>query len=247
MALYTIPYTDGKDVILKYDDKKHAYSYGEKDIPSVTKILNAVFPKNLTEWAAKAGADWWLANTSDDVEMQPIVYDGIRSAYKEISNEAKEVGTQVHKWIELWIKFKIYGGVSVADYPFESKIPMRGFHKWVESRDIEWILTEQKVYSKQHQFAGTVDAVAKIDGKVCVIDFKTSAKIYKEHYLQVSAYYGVLQEMGIALDYGMIVRFDKEEEKYQEVIFDASDYYGYFLNAKSVKSFQSTRIKKVKL
>ena len=46
MALYTIPYTDGKDVILKYDDKKHAYSYGEKDIPSVTKILNAVFPKN---------------------------------------------------------------------------------------------------------------------------------------------------------------------------------------------------------
>jgi len=253
MALYTIPYTHGDDVDLKYDDKKHAYMVGDEPVISVTKIVDAVFPKNLTEWAAKAGADWWwdtyLAKEFVKIIVMDgkVCYNGIRNAHKDISREAKNIGTDVHKWIELWIKFKIHGGSSVADYPYEVKTPMENFHKWVGSRDIEWISTEQKIYSKLYNFAGTVDAIAKVDGKVCVIDFKTSAKIYKEYYMQVSAYYGALAEMGMEPDYGMIVRFDKKENVYQESVFDASSYYPYFLDAKRVKSFQSTRIKKLKI
>ena len=250
MTLYTIPFEHSDDVDLKYDETKHTYMVKGEQVPAVTRIVDAVSPKNLTEWAAKAGADWWLDNHTDDVEMQAIVYDGIRSAHKGISREAQIIGSDVHKWIELWIKFKIHGGSSVADYPYEVKTPMENFHKWVESREIEWIASEKKVYSKFWNYAGTIDALAKINGELYVIDFKTSAKIYKEYYLQVYGYAQAIHEMvndesNKHYPKGMIVRLDKNEDKFQEVAFECEPRV--FHNALSIKEFQSKRIKKLKI
>ena len=129
MTLYTIPFEHSDDVDLKYDETKHTYMVEGKQVPAVTRIVDAVSPKNLTEWAAKAGADWWLDNYTDDVEMQAVVYDGIRFAHKEISRGAQNIGSDVHKWIELWIKFKMNGGSAIADYPNEVKTPMKNIHK----------------------------------------------------------------------------------------------------------------------
>ena len=250
MTNYTVQFKHGDDVELEYNDEKHTYMVEDKLVPAVTRIVDAVSPKNLTEWAAKAGADWWLDNHTDDVEMQAIVYDGIRSAHKGISREAQIIGSDVHKWIELWIKFKIHGGSSVADYPYEVKTPMENFHKWVESREIEWIASEKKVYSKFWNYAGTIDALAKINGELYVIDFKTSAKIYKEYYLQVYGYAQAIHEMvndesNKHYPKGMIVRLDKNEDKFQEVAFECEPRV--FHNALSIKEFQSKRIKKLKI
>ena len=250
MTLYTIPFEHSDDVDLKYDETKHTYMVKGEQVPAVTRIVDAVSPKNLTEWAAKAGADWWLDNHTDDVEMQAIVYDGIRFAHKEISREAQNIGSDVHKWIELWIKFKINAGSAVADYPYEVKTPMENFHKWVESKEIEWIASEKKVYSKFWNYAGTIDALARINGELYVIDFKTSAKIYKEYYLQVYGYAQAIHEMvndesNKHYPKGMIVRLDKHEDKFQEVAFECEPRV--FHNALSIKEFQSKRIKKLKI
>ena len=176
------------------------------------------------------------------------MYEGIRNAHKQISHKAQETGLEVHKWIELWIKFMISGGETATDYPDRVKVPMQNFHKWVESRDIEWLACEKKVYSRSWEYAGTIDALAKVNGKLCVIDFKTSAKIYKEYYLQVSAYCNAIGEMmGDLPKLGMIVRLDKEEDKFQEVAFDPWPHNDVFIDALNIKRFQSERIKKVKL
>ena len=255
MTNYTVQFKHGDDVELEYNDEKHTYMVEGKQVPAVTRVVDAVSPKSLTEWAAKAGADWWFKisnsdNYKDDVEMQAIVYDGIRFAHKEISREAQNIGSDVHKWIELWIKFKIHGGSSVADYPYEVKTPMENFHKWVESKEIEWIASEKKVYSKFWNYAGTIDALAKINGELYVIDFKTSAKIYKEYYLQVYGYAQAIHEMvndesNKHYPKGMIVRLDKNEDKFQEVAFECEPRV--FHNALSIKEFQSKRIKKLKI
>ena len=242
--IYTIQYWDGDNIDLEYNDKKHTYMVGDRKVPSVTRVVDAVFPKYLTEWAATAGADYWKENYGKDSGM----YEGIRNAYKEIGDTAKDIGSEVHKWIELWIKFKITGGETSTDYPDRVKVPMQNFHKWVESREIEWLACEKKVYSRSWEYAGTIDALAKINGKLCVIDFKTSAKIYKEYYLQVSAYCNAIGEMmGELPKLGMIVRLDKEEEKFQEVAFDPWQHNDVFIDALNIKRFQSERIKKVKL
>ena len=247
MANYTIQYWDGDDVDLEYDDAKHTYMVGERKVPSVTRAVDAVFPKYLVDWAAMSGADYWRENYGEDADM----YNGILNAHKQISHRAQTIGLEVHKWIELFITVKILSkgkGETIADYPDQVKVPMKNFHDWVESREIEWLACEKKVYSRSWEYAGTIDALAKINGKLCVIDFKTSAKIYKEYYLQVSAYCNAIGEMmGELPKLGMIVRLDKEEDKFQEVAFDPWQHNDVFIDALNIKRFQSERIKKVKL
>ena len=250
MANYTIQYWDGDDIDLEYDDAKHTYMVGDRKVPSVTRVVDAVFPKYLVDWAAACGADWWRENREDVLYEYSIeeVCEGIRYAHKEISKTAQDIGLEVHKWIELYIKVKMIDGETATDYPDRVKVPMQNFHDWVESRNIEWLACEKKVYSRSWEYAGTIDALAKVNGKLCVIDFKTSAKIYKEYYLQVSAYCNAVGEMmGNLPKLGMIVRLDKEEDKFQEVAFDPWQHNDVFIDALNIKRFQSERIKKVKL
>ena len=244
MANYTIQYWDGDDIDLEYDDVKHTYMVGDRKIPSVTRVVDAVFPKYLVDWAATAGADYWKENYGEDTDM----YNGIINAHKQISHRAQTIGLEVHKWIELYIKGKIIDVDTAVDYPEGVKVPMQNFHMWADAHDIEWESCEEKVYSRNWEYAGTVDAVAKINGKRCVIDFKTSAKIYKEYYLQVAAYVSAIGEMrGELPELGVIVRLDKEENKVQEVAFDPWQHTDVFIDALNIKRFQSDRIKKVKL
>ena len=244
MANYTIQYWDGDDIDLEYDDAKHTYMVGDRKVPSVTRVVDAVFPKYLVDWAATAGADYWKENYGEDNDM----YNGILNAHKQISHRAQTIGLEVHKWIELYIKGKIIDVDTAVDYPEGVKVPMQNFHMWADAHDIEWESCEEKVYSRNWEYAGTVDAVAKINGKRCVIDFKTSAKIYKEYYLQVAAYVSAIGEMrGELPELGVIVRLDKEENKVQEVAFDPWQHTDVFIDALNIKRFQSDRIKKVKL
>ena len=244
MANYTIEYWDGDDVDLEYNDDKHTYMVGDRKIPSVTRVIDAVFPKYLVDWAATAGADYWKENYGEDTDK----YNGIINAHKQISHRAQTIGLEVHKWIELYIKGKIIDVDTAVDYPEGVKVPMQNFHMWADAHDIEWESCEEKVYSRNWEYAGTVDAVAKINGKRCVIDFKTSAKIYKEYYLQVAAYVSAIGEMrGELPELGVIVRLDKEENKVQEVAFDPWQHTDVFIDALNIKRFQSDRIKKVKL
>ena len=244
MANYTIQYWDGDDIDLEYDDAKHTYMVGDRKVPSVTRVVDAVFPKYLVDWAATAGADYWKENYGEDTDM----YNGIINAHKQISHRAQTIGLEVHKWIELYIKGKIIDVDTAVDYPEGVKVPMQNFHMWADAHDIEWESCEEKVYSRNWEYAGTVDAVAKINGKRCVIDFKTSAKIYKEYYLQVAAYVSAIGEMrGELPELGVIVRLDKEENKVQEVAFDPWQHTDVFIDALNIKRFQSDRIKKVKL
>lgn len=261
MTNYTIQFKHGEDVELEYDDDKHTYMVKGKRVPAVTRIVDAVSPKNLTEWAVQAGADWWMSNYHRCIENEPdmvgeyntYIYDGIRYAHREISREAQSIGTDVHKWIELRIRSKMNGGQLLVEYPKDVETPMQNFHKWLvmaEQRGIEWLGSEKKVYSKIWNYAGTIDALARINGELYVIDFKTSAKIYKDYYLQVFGYAQAVHEMVNHQDYkhyprGMIVRLDKNEDKYQEVAFGCEPTTFHY--ALMLKDFKSKRIKKIKV
>ena len=261
MTNYTIQYKHSEDVDLEYNDEKHSYMVDGEQVPAVTKIVDAVSPKNLPEWAAYTGADWWLNNYDRKAKGggdEEVLYSGIRYAHKEISREAQNIGSDVHKWIELRIRSKMNGGQLLVEYPEDVKTPMQNFHKWLvmaEERGIEWLGSEKKVYSKLWNYAGTIDALARINGELYVIDFKTSAKIYKEYYLQVYGYAQAVHEMVNVGDTllsnvehypkGMIVRLDKNEDRYQEAAFECEPRV--FHNALSIKEFQSKRIQKLKI
>ena len=248
MTEYTIRYHTGDKVLLEYDHAAHSYVVEEEKVPNVTTLIDGVFPKYLTEWAARCGADYWKTH-SDEVED---MYHGIIRAHKDVSGAARDIGHETHYWLEEYINSSIKNPNEV-DWKLgalsdKAKNAVQAFIKWEASHDIVWMGSEKKVYSKDYGYAGTVDAIAMINGKYCIVDFKTSAKIYKEAYVQLSAYAQAVEEIhGKPVDLAVVLRLDKEEDKYQEAAFIPSDYFHVFLMAMQMKKFQSTRIKKEKL
>ena len=250
MTEYTIRYHTGDKVLLEYDHAAHSYVVEEEKIPNVTTLIDGVFPKYLTEWAARCGADYWKEHygTHEASDM----YRGIINAHKDVSGAARDIGHETQSWLEEYINSSIKHPNEVdwklGSLSDKSKNAVQAFLKWEASHDIVWMGSEKKIYSKEYNFAGTIDALAMINGKFCIVDFKTSAKIYKEAYVQLSAYAQAIEEIhGRSVDLAVVLRLDKEEEKYQESAFNPYDYFDIFLLAMQMKKFQSTRIKKEKL
>ena len=70
-------------------------------------------------------------------------------------------------------------------------------------------LVERRIVSYDHRYAGTVDAIAMIGGKVGVLDIKTSQAVYRDYNLQTSAYVDALKSEFGNLETRWILRIDQ--------------------------------------
>jgi len=68
--------------------------------------------------------------------------------------------------------------------------------KFLRDHDLEAVKNglEFRVLSTKHKFAGTVDILGYLDGKLTIIDIKTSRKVREKHELQSWAYRQALLE-----------------------------------------------------
>ena len=214
-----ITYKNGKEYNLDYDEDAHSYKVDGVKVPSVTRIVDACFPKNLTEWAVGVGEE----------------------EYRRITDEALEIGNETHKNIESIIKGEVY--LSVKNEGSCNSI--NAFDEWRDELNPEWLDAERKIYCDRFKYAGTVDAVAKINGRVCVIDFKTSKKIYKPYHLQVTAYAQAIKRIDGLRQWplGMILRLDKETGLYQQKVFEPKDHFKTFIKCMELRQWSSLRIK----
>ena len=83
-----ITYKNGKEYKLDYDEDAHSYKVDGVKVPSVTRIVDACFPKNLTEWAVSVGEE----------------------EYRRVTDEALNIGNKTHEWIEKYIKLWLFRG-----------------------------------------------------------------------------------------------------------------------------------------
>ena len=218
-----IKYPDRSEIDLVYDEKDHKYKVGDDIIPSVTKIIDNIVPVYLTKWAANEGAAWfkrnaqrgWNLNDEEDVEK---IVKGIANDHIVISKTALNIGKVVLGYIEEVIEWSLGELSDMPEMPEDEAAvnSIQAFGKWVRENDVEWVATEERIYSKKYKYAGTVDAVAMIEDKFSVIDFKTSKQIYKSYKLQVYAYKQAIEEMyGEEVESCWILRFDKATGKFQ--------------------------------
>ena len=68
---------------------------------------------------------------------------------------------------------------------------------------------ERRMWSERYRYAGTIDALAMIRGKVGVLDIKTSQAIYRDYCLQTSAYVDALKGQFRNLQTRWILRIDQ--------------------------------------
>ena len=214
-----LSYKNGKEYDLEYDDKAHSYKVEGVKVPSVTRVVDGCFPKDLTHWALSIGQE----------------------EYDKVISEALEVGNDTHQWIEHYIN---YGHACAEPEDYISK-SVNAFLDWTTKYNPEWVDAERKVYCDKYKYAGTVDAVAKINGRVCVIDFKTSKKVYKPYHLQVTAYAQAIKRMDGLRRWplGIILRLDKETGKFEHKVFEPKHNFNTFKKCLELKQWSSLRIK----
>jgi hypothetical protein len=94
------------------------------------------------------------------------------------------------------------------------------------------------VYSREHDYAGTLDVVGEVDGQLAVVDWKTSKAVYDEMRLQAAAYAQAWAEMyDLRVPDRWVIRLDKETGEFEPIRFPREtfrrDLHG-FLAAKAV-------------
>lgn len=118
---------------------------------------------------------------------------GSYSSAEDVKNKSAAEGSLVHDTIQ-----KLATGQAVEILE-EIRPAAEAFQRFNSEKKAvfhpEFI--ERQVWSLRHRYAGTVDALATIDGKFGVLDIKTSTGFYPEYNLQTGAYVSALQEFPI--------------------------------------------------
>lgn len=204
-TLYDI-FTD-MDIDDNYREKKFTtYNFNGIPVPRVSEILKECIGKEaLMFWAAKLGT---------------------KSMFFEKS-KAQTIGTKTHERIE---HFLLYGEDlkdNTFNYSKYINIAYNNFKEWLKYINFKGIFIEEiiavEVPISCPYYGGTIDCIARINGKVYIIDFKTSKQISFEYFLQTSAYMWAVNN-GFCPDLPHIdgigiIRIDKEFKGMFEDVF----------------------------
>lgn len=187
----------------------------EKVIPSVTEIISDCTNSSdpLTQWAANMTVKWIKENCIERksiIQNPPtfkILEDDLNKArfnFRNVSETALSIGTEVHKAIEDNLK----GKDPIIDN-VKAETAYISFLGWKKDVNLKPILLEETIYG--NGWAGTLDFYGYYKNKLYVIDWKTSASHYPEQYgPQVAAYRYGLYKMGYKIQGSGILRIDKE-------------------------------------
>ncbi len=221
-----------KDLLLKKLDLtrngKHQYFLNGVWVPGVTSV-SGVLPKDfLAPWASKMACEtlaihWQAGKAYTEDEIKDLLFMA-KGAWQRKKTAAAEKGTTAHEIIEAYIKTKVVPTLpELTPEQKEVKNCVDNFLKWEADNKVEWLLVEQFVGSEKYQFAGQLDAVAIVNGKLCLVDFKTSNQIGMDFYLQTIGYQIALEEMGLSgIVERWILRFPKDKGGYEERLVPTS-------------------------
>jgi hypothetical protein len=213
MAVITKVYSG--NAIISFNEAKHYYSVKAPGIPgylyqpSVTSIIGkldksgALVPWAVSEMAKRIkvllrdGESW-------DRESLEALIDVAQDTWRQTKQEAADIGSLVHRVLEE----KLAGREPVLPITADPMLApnftpemvekannsISAGLKFLNEREIEVIQAEQPRWSPTYGYIGTGDLIALIDGKLSVLDWKTSKRLYPTVFLQLAAYQQAYQE-----------------------------------------------------
>ena len=208
---------NGKVKIL-FNENTHRYylANGEKKEPlvGVTSYINLDKSMFLIPWAVGVTVDYIRNRVNDLEELRQrdakIIFQEAKQAANRAKNEAGDIGTQVHKWVEEYIL-----GQS-PEMPEDERVlvGVTNFLDWLQTEKVEIQEAERIVYSAKHGYVGTLDSIATINKKRYLVDIKTGNGVYPEAMIQTAAYAKAYEEETKRKIHGRIVlRINKETEE----------------------------------
>ena len=180
------------------------YTYDGHVVPRVTEILSkCIHSDSLMYWANSLGFK--------------------HNSYKKTLDKYAQWGTDCHNCIDRFIS---------SDFTNRNEPPSpqasNAFNSYLFWYDD--ISKDNNVSVKMHEqpiscnyFGGTLDGLYEINGKLYLIDYKTSNHITFKYCLQLAAYRYILRtEYNINVDGCLILQLSKNEVSYNEYFLDLS-------------------------
>ena len=173
---------------------------GER-FPSITTILNLYNQNFITEWKAKVGEEY--AN--------------------KVASQAARRGTIIHESIEHYLSNRSVPFISFRQQElFKSIKPLLN--------DINNIhCLEQRLFSRHLKIAGTVDCIAEHEGRLSVIDFKTSSRTKEknkiENYFMQCTAYAIMYEELTGIPIQKIVIMIAVEDDFPQIFIEKRDNF----------------------
>ena len=180
-----------------------------KSYPSVTSVVGLLGKEAIREWRARVGEE--EAN--------------------RVSARAARRGTTIHSLCENYLLNKeVKPGLFDVE-TFDSIKPLLN-----RINNIHCL--ETQLFSDHLQVAGTVDCIAEFDGRVSVIDFKTSRRIKSRedipgYFMQTSAYAVMFEELTrIPVD-RLVIIMSVDDEAPLLFIEKRDDWIGQFIELRN--------------
>ena len=181
--------------------------------PSVTTVLGYKIKPAIKAWRKKVGEQ--TAN--------------------KISRQASVRGTKVHTLCEDYINNEESNTDKIT---FVEENIFNRMKTYIDRIDNVHCL-EQFLFSEHLRLAGQVDCIAEFDGRLSIIDFKTSAKLKRKSYIknyfaQCSAYAVMFEERtGVPVDQTVIIIGVQDEEP-QLFVEKRDNYTDYLLECRDL-------------
>lgn len=189
----TVKNADGNpiEVVVDQDEKPIV-------VPGVTTVLKAFGAGGgLVQWSVDQVAAYAVANVDALLnrtmeqgysylrwyhKRTPDISDPLRSAHSGVLNDLAELGTKIHEWTQA----DLVGDAFPP--PIDSVEMAQMVEAWKSYRfghSIKPYMTEVTVYGDG--FAGTFDGLWYMDGKLSLLDEKTSRRVHEGHLMQLAA------------------------------------------------------------
>lgn len=205
---------------VSFSEGNHQYRANGKIVPSVTTVIGILDKPALVAWSAKITAQWLLKRINlikkgalaYSVGDEGEVYQAARTEHMRETSKAGKIGTSAHKAVEKWVK---YGKKPTKSSSEATRTAFDAFERWANNIGLKrggCLGSEIRLYSKKYGYAGTLDLLAYLDGKLYLIDVKTSNNFYEPDMpMQLAAYAHAVEEMyGVEVEGLGVIRLDKE-------------------------------------
>lgn len=175
--------------------------------------------------------------------VQWIASQGFHES-RQIRDAAGRAGTKIHSAID-----DLIGGAILGEFAYttEEWVKLQSFVDWYHEYKPEIIATEMAIFSRKGQYAGRIDCIARINGEVYVIDWKSSRSIHNSFALQFAAYANAIEEMtDLKIDNTACLQMGAANKNgYRFVIYpDWKEHYKVFKNVKATWMYDNLESRK---
>lgn len=221
----------------------------KEPVVGVSTILSILSKDFLAPWAAKLATEYMVEQlrVTKSLKGLPALALEAKNQHRVVADKGKKAGHVGHALVEALAQGKKVILPSDPEAHAMAESVQKAYEAFSEDYPMEVLANEKSVYSRTHHYAGTYDRKAIINGKLTVIDWKTTNTskynpdgLYAEYFGQGGAYAIADEDMyGEPIEQIMIVNLPKDGGEYKVKTLDdlgltMLDAKLYFLAAKQL-------------